>query len=112
MSWCFLALYKLERYDILGSMCSAHIARYSLTFTCLKLLVVNCYSVSQITCFSDIYKFAIIALNYVYYVFVVTTRTLVCKLWLWGLSIESDYRRLSHAYNGKIVSLNVFPLKK
>ena len=63
-------------------MCPVHIARCSLTFKCLKfsslnLLVVNHFSVSQITHFSYIFKFAIIALNYIYYVFDVTTHTLV-----------------------------------
>ena len=31
--------------------------------------------------------------------------SLSCELWVWGLSIDSSYRRLPHAYSGQVVSL-------
>ena len=71
----FLELYKMERYDILGPCVLRTLQDVHLllnAFFVSNLLVVNRYSVSQITRFSYIFKFAIIALNYVYYVSQIT----------------------------------------
>ena len=88
MSCCFLALYKTKRYDILGPCVQRTLQAVHLLLNVFvsNLLVVNRYSVSQITRFSYIFKFAIIALNYVYYVFDVTTDAFSC------VSILNYYR--------------------